>query len=108
MLVRVADYQTYARKGGDFFGSALCVAAGDHDPGLGIFPMNAANGGAGVLVGGGGYGAGVEDSDSGIGRLVGALQSALLKLTLDGRAVRLGGAASEILHVESSHASILA
>ncbi len=70
--------------------------------------MNAPDGGAGVLVGGGGYGAGVEDNDSGIGRLVGALQPLLLELTLNGRAVRLGGAASKIFHVESCQASILA
>ena len=70
--------------------------------------MNAADGGAGVLIGGGGYGAGVEDNDSGLGRLVCALQPSLLKLTLDGGAVRLGGAASEVFYVESRQASILA
>jgi len=70
--------------------------------------MNAADRGAGILVGGGGYGAGVEDNDSGLGGFVGAVQALLPELALDGCAVRLGGAASEIFHVEGSQASILA
>ena len=73
VLVRVADHRTYAREGGDFFRGALRVAAGDDDLAAGVVAMNAADGGAGVLVGRGGYGAGVEDNDSGLGRVGGAL-----------------------------------
>ena len=69
--------------------------------------MNAADGGAGVLVGRGSHGAGVENHESGLRRLGGAFQAALPQLALDGRAVRLGGPAAEICHVESRHVSIL-
>ena len=60
MFVRVADDLGHAGEGGDFFRGALRVAAGDDDLGFGIFAMNAADGGAGVLVGRGGDSAGVE------------------------------------------------
>lgn len=73
VFMRVADHRTYAPQGGDFFCGTLGVAAGDYDPGLGIFSMNAADRSAGVPVGSGGYGAGVEDDDSGLGGVGGAL-----------------------------------
>ena len=69
MLVRVPDHRGHTGQSGDFFRRALRVAAGDHDLGFGILAMNAAHGGAGVLIGGGSYRAGVEDDDSGFGRL---------------------------------------
>jgi hypothetical protein len=73
VFVRVADYGTYTREGGDFFRGALRVTAGDHDGGIRICSMNAADGGAGMLVGGGGYGAGVQHNDAGLGWFVGAV-----------------------------------
>jgi hypothetical protein len=104
MLVRVSDYGTYACEGGDLFRSTLRVATGDYDLGFGILSMNAADSGTSVPVSSGGYGAGVEDNDSGLGGLAGSFQASLLKLTLDGSAVRLGSAAAEIYYVESCHA----
>jgi hypothetical protein len=104
VLVRVADHRTYAGKGSDFFGGTLRVATGDYNLGFGIFSMNAADSGTSVLVSSGGYGAGVEDNDSGLGGFAGSFQASLLKLTLDGGAVRLGCAAAEIYYAESCHA----
>ena len=103
MFVRVADHLGHAGQGGDFFRGALRIAAGDHDLRLRIFAMNAAYGGAGILVGGGSYGAGVEHDESGRGGLVGALQAPFQQLAFDGGAVGLGGPAAEICYVESCH-----
>ena len=100
MFVRVADDLAHAGQSRDFFRRALRVTAGDHDPGFGVLAVNAADGGACVLVGRGGHGAGVEDYESGLRRFVGALQAALPQLAFDGSAVRLGGAAAEIHYVE--------
>ena len=68
MLVRIADHLGHAGKGGDFLRSALRIAAGDHDLRVGILPMNAADGGACVLIGRGRYRAGVEDDESSLSR----------------------------------------
>ena len=107
MLMRVADHLSHAWQSGDFFRSSLRVAAGDHNLCVGILAMNATDGGAGVLIRRGGDGAGVEDDESGLGRLFGALQAAFPQLAFDARAVRLRGPAAEICHVESCHVSIL-
>ena len=64
MFMRVADDLADAGQSGDFFRRALRVAAGDHDLGFGVLAMNAADGGAGVLIGGGGHGAGVKNNKS--------------------------------------------
>ncbi len=61
--------------------------------------MNAANGGAGVLIGGRGNGASVEDDDFGLAGGASALQAAIEQLALNRCAVGLGGAASEVLHM---------
>ena len=84
------------------------ITAGDYDLGLRIFSTNAPDGGAGILVSGGGYGASVEDNNSGFCRVARAFQSPVPKLTLDGGAVGLSRPAPEILHVEGRHMSILA
>ena len=65
MFVRIADDQADARKRRDFLGSALRITAGNQDLRIGILAMNAADGGAGILIGGRGYGAGVENDDLG-------------------------------------------
>ena len=103
VFVRVADYAGYSRQGCDFFGSALGVASRDDDLGVGILAVDAADGGAGIVIGGGGDGAGVEHDEFGAGDGGSAVESLLLELALDRGAVGLGGAASEILDVESSH-----
>jgi hypothetical protein len=70
--------------------------------------MGAADGGAGIMIGGSGDGAGIQDDNSGGGWIGGALKAALLELTLDGSAVGLGGAATEIFDVKAEHGTILA
>ena len=67
MFVGVADYGGDAGECGDFFGGALGVASGDDDFRVGITALYAADGGAGVLIGGVGDGAGVEDDEIGVG-----------------------------------------
>jgi hypothetical protein len=52
MFVGVADYCGDAWQCGDFVGSALSVASGDYDFCQRILARDAANGGAGVLIGG--------------------------------------------------------
>ena len=64
MFVGISDYCVYSGEGGDLFRGALRITAGDYDLGFRIFSMNAADGGAGILVSGGGYGACVEDDNS--------------------------------------------
>ena len=96
----------HAGQGGNFFRRALRVAAGDHDLGVGILAMNAADCGASVLIGGGRYGAGIEHHDC-ASPACGASIATLLELAFDGRAVGLGGAASEICYVESGHNPML-
>jgi hypothetical protein len=59
MFVGVADYQAYAGERDDFFRGALGIAAGYYNSRFGILAADAADGGAGVLIGGGGDGAGV-------------------------------------------------
>jgi hypothetical protein len=70
--------------------------------------MNAADGGAGVLVSRGRHGAGVKNYEPRFRRLVGTLQSALSQLALKRSAVCLRCPAAEICHVEGCHVSILA
>ena len=103
MLVRIADDLGDAADGGDFFGGALGVASGDDDLGVGILAVDAADGGTGIVIGGGGDGAGIEYNEFGFTRSGGGIESLLLELALDRGAVGLGGAASEILDVESCH-----
>ncbi len=66
MFVRVADHSGYARQRGDFFGSALGVASGDNNFCQRILALHAANGGAGILIGGIGDGAGIQDDEVGL------------------------------------------
>ena len=69
--------------------------------------MNAANGGARVLIGSGGYCACVEHHDFGRNSINGALQAAIEQLPLDGRAIGLRRAAAKVLHVIGRHKLII-
>lgn len=64
-FVGVADDVVHTGQGGDLFRGTLGVAAGDDDLAAGILPANTTDGGAGVLIGGGGDGTGVEDNELG-------------------------------------------
>lgn len=108
MFMRVPDDLRDARQGGQLFGRALGIAAGDHDLCAGIFAVDSADGGAGVLIGGGGDRAGVQDDDFGVAQHAGALHSQILELAFDGRAVGLSRPAPKILYVKTCHHTILA
>ena len=101
--MRVADDQADAGEFCDLFGGALRVASGDDDAGVGVLALHAADGGAGVLIGRSGDGAGVEDDDGGVCGFVGARESLLFELTFEGRAIGLRGAAAEVFDVISGH-----
>ncbi len=88
-------------------GSALGVASGDNDFCQRILALNAADGGAGVLIGGIRDGASVQDDEVGLGG-GGASEAAGFELAFEGGAVGLGGTASEVLHVEGGHRIIVA
>jgi len=62
-----------------------------------------ANGIAGLRIGSGGDGAGVEDDDVGRSRVRGERKAAIAKLAFDGRAVGLCGAAAELFDVKGAH-----
>ena len=102
-FVGIADDEGDAGKSGEFFGGTLGVAAGDNDASRGIGGVEFADGVAGLRVGGGGDGAGVEDDDVGDGRVRGKGKALLAELALDGGAVGLRGAAAELLDKESAH-----
>ena len=69
--------------------------------------MDAADGGARVLIGRCGDGAGIQDDDFGLDGGGGALQPATEQLALDGGAIGLGRAASEVLDMISRHQGII-
>ena len=66
------------------------------------------DGGAGVLVGRGGYCASVENHDFRVNCGDGAFKALILKLAFDRGAVGLGGAAPKILYVKTRHHTIVA
>jgi len=81
----------------------LRVAAGDDDLRGGIYGMELADGVAGLGVGGGGYGASVQDYH--VGGAWGVCEGAatIEELAFDGGTVGLGGAAAELFDVKSGH-----
>ena len=107
MLTGVSNYFADSRQGCNFFRGALGVATRHNDLASGVFAMDAADGGACVLIGGGGHRTRIQDNDLGLFRGWCSLQSTLRELALQGRAVSLRGAASEILYVKTCHACIV-
>ena len=73
-----------------------------------MLSLDAPNGRAGVLISGGGYRTGVENDDICLGCRANAPQTIVRKLAFNGRSIRLGGAASEVLNVVTSHGVIIA
>lgn len=99
----IANDEGDTRKGGDFFGGALCIAAGDENFGGGILRVDFADGIAGLCVCCGGDGAGVNDHKFGVLRRRCSGAAAVEELALDGGAVGLCGAAAELFDVERRH-----
>lgn len=108
VFVGVADYYAYARERGDFFWGALGVASRYYDLGFGILAADAADGGAGVLIGGRSDGASVQDYDCGLRGRACAGEAALFELAFEGGAVGLSGTAAEVLYVVGGHMVMLA
>jgi hypothetical protein len=108
MLVGISSHFADTGQGGNFFRRTLCVASCNDDLAKGVLAVNAPDGCAGVLIGGGSYGAGVQDNDLGLGRSFGAFQSAVAELAFDRGAIGLGSAAAKVLYIESAHRTIVA
>src|SRR6516164_1563312 len=103
MLVRVPHHQADARQGTELLGRALRITTGYEDSRVGILPMNTPDGGASVLIGGSGDGAGIQYHNFGLARRSGTGQSAVDQLALNRCAIGLGGAASEVLDKIGRH-----
>jgi hypothetical protein len=65
--------------------------------------MDAADGGAGVMIGRGGDGASVEHHQFRLGGCQGARQALFQEIALHGGAIGLGGSASEVFYKEGAH-----
>src|SRR5882762_9613691 len=102
-FVGIADDPGDTGERGQFFGSALGITAGDDDANGGVGGMKLANGVAGLGVGGGGDGAGVDDDDVGGGGRGSGSAATVEQLALQGGAVGLGGAATELFDEKSRH-----
>jgi len=102
-FVGIADNERDAREGRKFFRGALSVTAGDKDFGGRILRVNFANGIAGLCIGGGSDGAGVDDDELGVLRRSRRGAAAIKELAFDGGAVGLGGATAELFDVEGRH-----
>jgi hypothetical protein len=63
VLVRISNYQIYARECCDFFRCSLGVAASNYDSCVGILAADSADGGASVMIGACGDRARVQDYD---------------------------------------------
>ncbi len=102
-LVGVADNPRDAGECGQFFGGALGITAGDDKADGWVGGVKLANGIAGLGVGRGGDGAGVDDDDVGCGGRGSGRATAVEQLALEGGAIGLGGAATELFDKEGRH-----
>ncbi len=105
--MRVAEDESDAGYGGQFFRGPLGVTACHQYLGRRVLAVNAANGGAYVLVGRSRDRARVQDDDLGVLRRPGGMPTALRELALDGGAVGLGCAATEVLNEIRRHGVII-
>ncbi len=99
----IADDPGDAGESGKFFRSTLGVAACDNEADGGVGGVELSNGFAGLSIGGGSDGAGVEDDDIGGCGRGGGGAAAIQQLALEGGAIGLGGAAAELFDKESRH-----
>src|SRR5882762_11649772 len=102
-FVGIADDPGDTGEGGQFFGGALGVAAGDDNADGGVGGVKLSNGVASLSVGGGRDGAGVDDDDVGGCRGGGGGTTAVEQLALEGSAIGLRGAATELLDEKARH-----
>ena len=107
MLVGIADHHANTGQRRQLSGRALCVAACHQNPCRRILTMDAANGGARVLVCRCGHGAGIQDYNFGRVGIARAFQAAIEQLALNRGAIGLRRATAEILHVIRRHQLII-
>ncbi len=107
MLVRIADDPGHTWQSSYLFWSTLRIAACYQDSGVGIRAMDASNSCAGILISGCGDGASVQDNNIGIGSGLRLVQALVGKLSLDGGAIGLSGAAAKVLHIKGRHRAII-
>lgn len=103
MLVRIPHDPRNTRKSCDFKGSPLRVASGYQNPRFRILPLRAPDRRACVMIRRRGYRAGVQDYNVCMGWRVSGFKTAFHELALDGGAIRLRGAAAEVLQKEPRH-----
>src|SRR5258708_26852598 len=96
-LVGIADDPCHAGECGQLFGGGLGVATGGDNADAGIGGVKLSNGVAGLGICGGGDGAGVDDDDVGGGGRGSRSTSTVKQLALEGGAIGLGGAATELV-----------
>ncbi len=101
----IADDKRDAREGSEFFRGALSITAGDEDFGNGVLGVDFSDGVAGLRVGGGSDGAGVDDDEFGVVRRSRDCAAAIEELAFDSGAIGLGGATSELFDVKGGHCS---
>ena len=107
VLVRITHHPSHARQRCQFFRRPLRIAAGHQNAAIRIHPLQPPYRCARIFVRALGHRAGIQHHNFGVASRPGALQSALQKLPLQRRPIRLGSAAAKILYVEASHAPIL-
>lgn len=106
-FVRITDDVGDAGECSEFLRGALGVAAGDYNAGGRIGDMELTDSIAGLGVGSGSDGAGVEDDDVSGFDGTGQGAATLEELAFDGVAVGLSGAASELFDEEGAHEGIV-
>src|SRR4029077_3261187 len=99
----IADDPGDSGECGQLFGGALGVTAGDDQADGGVGGVKLSNGVAGLSVGGGRDGGGVNDNNVGDGGSRGGGTATVEQLALEGRAIGLGGAATELFDEEGWH-----
>ena len=99
-LMGITYYPFDAGHSRQLFRRPLGIAAGHQDAGRGVLAMDPAHGLAHVVVGGCGDRAGVENYEVGLSALRNGDEAFIGEQRLDGSAIGLRGAASEILNVK--------
>jgi len=107
MLVRIAHDPGHTWQRRQLLRSPLRVAPRHQNAAIRVHPPQPPDGRARIFIGAIRHRAGVEHDNLGFASRPSAVQSALQKLPLQRRPIRLGGAAAKILYVEASHAPIL-
>jgi hypothetical protein len=102
-FVRISYYQRHAFDACQFLRGPLRVAAGDQNASLRMVAMHAADGLADFVVGGCGYGAGVENDQAGFSGGRGGRKAFRCEAGFDGGSVGLGGSAAEVFYEKTVH-----